>query len=205
VSLLATGANFLVVPPASQASSIPELVEFAKKQPGKLTYGSSGVGSSQHLAGVMFSSAFGIDTIHVPYKGAGPAMAALVSNQLAMGFATALAAVPHVKAGRLRALGVASLRRSTALPDVPAIAEYSPGFSANTWWGIVAPAGTPAIITEAISAAIRQGLQTPAVKEQLDRQGVEPQPMTPAEFRAFMEDELAKWSKVVRASGATAE
>jgi tripartite-type tricarboxylate transporter receptor subunit TctC len=203
--LLATGANFLVVPTASPAASLNDLVSLAKKQPGKLTYGSSGVGSSQHLAGVMFNSAFGIETIHVPYKGAGPAMAALVANQLSMGFATALAAIPHVKAERLRALGMASLQRSSALPDVPAIAEYSPGFNATTWWGIVAPAGTPRPITEAISKAIRQALETPSVKGQLDTQGVEPRPMTPDEFRAFMEEELVRWTQVVRASGATAD
>lgn len=205
VSLLGSTANFLVVPAASPATNLNDLVALAKKQPGKLTYGSNGIGSSQHLAGVMFNSAFGTDMIHVPYKGTGPAMVALVSNQISMSFANSLAAVPHIKANRLKALGVTSLKRSSALPEVPAIAEASPGFSATSWWGIVAPAGTPKTITESISRAIRQGLEVPSVQEQLHRQGVEPRPMTPGEFHTFMQDELVKWTKVVKASGATAD
>lgn len=205
VSLLGSTANFLVVPAASPATSVASLVAMAKKQPGKTTYGSNGIGSSQHLAGVMFNTAFGIDALHIPYKGTGPAIVALVSNQISMSFANSLAVVPHIQAGRLRALGVTSLKRSNALPEVPAIAESSPGFSATSWWGIVAPARTPKAITETISAAIRQGLDSPQVKEQLHRQGVEPRPMTPAEFLTFMEEELARWSKVVKASGATAD
>ncbi|MBY0268614.1 MAG: tripartite tricarboxylate transporter substrate binding protein [Burkholderiales bacterium] len=205
ISLLGSTANFLVVPAASSAANLNDLVALAKKQPGKLTYGSNGIGSSQHLAGVMFNSAFGTDMIHVPYKGTGPAMVALISNQITMSFANSLAAVPHIKANRLKALGVTSLKRSSALPDVPAIAETSPGFSATSWWGIVAPAGTPKVITESISKAIRQGLEVASVNEQLHRQGVDPRPMTPGEFHAFMQEELVKWSKVVKASGATAD
>lgn len=205
VSLLGSTANFLVVPAASPAANLNDLVALAKKQPGKLTYGSNGIGSSQHLAGVMFNSAFGIDTIHVPYKGTGPAIVALISNQITMSFANSLAVVPHIKANRLKALGVTSLKRSSVLPEVPAIAETSAGFSATSWWGIVAPAGTPKTITESISKAIRQGLEAASVQEQLHRQGVDPRPMTPGEFHAFMEEELAKWSKVVKASGATAD
>lgn len=205
ISLLGSTANFLVVPIASTAGNLNDLVALSKKQPGKLTYGSNGIGSSQHLAGVMFNAAFGIDTIHVPYKGTGPAMVALISNQISMSFANSLAAVPHIKANRLKALGVTSLIRSSALPEVPAIAEASPGFSATSWWGIVAPANTPKAITESISKAIRQGLEVSSVKEQLHRQGVESRPMTPGEFHTFMQDELVKWTKVVKASGATAD
>lgn len=205
ISLLGSTANFLVVPATSPATNLNDLVALAKKQPGKMTYGSNGIGSSQHLAGVMFNSAFGTDMIHVPYKGTGPAMVALISNQISMSFANSLAAVPHIKANRLKALGVTSLKRSSALPDVPAIAETSPGFSATSWWGIVAPAGTPKAITESISKAIRQGLEVAGVNEQLHRQGVDPRPMTPGEFHAFMQEELVKWTKVVKASGATAD
>lgn len=205
ISLLGTTANFLVVPAASPATTLNELIALAKKQPGKLTYGSNGIGSSQHLAGVMLNSAFGTDMIHVPYKGTGPAMVALISNQISMSFSNALAAVPHIKANRLKALGVSSLKRSPAMPEVPAIAETSPGFNATSWWGIVAPAGTPKNITELISKAIRQGLEDSGVKEKLARQGVEPRPMTPVEFHTFMQDELVKWTKIVKASGATAD
>ena len=205
VSLLGTAPNFLVVPAASPANSVSELVALARKQPGKLTYGSNGIGSSQHLSGVMFGSAFGIDIVHVPYKGTGPAIVDLISSQISMSFANALAVVPHVKAGRLKAVGVTSPRRSAALPNVPAVAESSPGFSAMSWWGIVAPARTPQDIVAKISAEIARALDTASMKEQLDRQGVEPRSMKPAEFQAFMEGELARWGKVVRDSGARAE
>ncbi len=170
---------------SASANSVGELVAAAKKQPGRLTYGSNGIGSSQHLSGAMFGTAFGIDIVHVPYKGTGPAIVDLISSQISMSFANALAVVPHVKAGRLKAIGVTSPKRSTALPNVPAIAETVPGFSATSWWGIA--------------------LDTASMKEQLDRQGVEPRSSTPAEFLAFMEAELARWGKVVKDSGARAE
>jgi tripartite-type tricarboxylate transporter receptor subunit TctC len=205
VSLLGTAPNFLVVPAASPANAVSELVAMAKKQPGKLTYGSNGIGSSQHLSGVMFGTAFGIDIVHVPYKGTGPAIVDLISSQISMSFANALAVVPHVKAGRLKAIGVTSPKRSTALPGVPAVAENAPGFSAMSWWGIVAPARTPPEIVAKLSAEIARALDTASMKEQLDRQGVEPRSMKPAEFQAFMEAELARWGKVVRDSGARAE
>ena len=205
VSLLGTAPNFLVVPATSPANSVSELVALAKKQPGKLTYGSNGIGSSQHLSGVIFGAAFGIDIVHVPYKGTGPAIVDLISSQISMSFANALAVVPHVKAGRLKAIGVTSPKRSTALPNVPAVAEGAPGFSAMSWWGIVAPARTPPGIVWKLSAEIARALESASMKEQLDRQGVEPRSMKPAEFQAFMEAELARWGKVVRASGARAE
>jgi tripartite-type tricarboxylate transporter receptor subunit TctC len=205
VSLLGTAPNFLVVPAAFPVNSVSELVTLAKKQPGKLTYGSNGIGSSQQLSGVMFGTAFGIDIVHVPYKGTGPAIVDLISGQISMSFANALAVVPHVKAGRLKAIGVTSPKRSTALPGVPAVAESAPGFSAMSWWGIVAPARTPPEIVAKLSAEIARALGTAGMKEQLDRQGVEPRSMKPAEFQAFMEAELARWGKVVRDSGARAE
>jgi len=205
ISMLGSVPNILVVHPSTPANSVSELIALAKARPGRLTYGSNGVGSSQHLAGVMFNTAFGLDIIHVPYKGTGPAVIDLISGQITMSFANALAVVPHVKANRLRALAVTSLKRSPAMPELPAIAELAPGFSATSWWGIVAPARTPAAIVSAINRDIVNALATPAMKEQLDRQGVEPRPMAPAEFLAFMQSEYAKWGKVVKASGATAD
>lgn len=205
VSLLGVTANILVVPAASPANSVSELVTLAKSQPGKLTYGSNGIGSSQHLAGVMFGTAFGIDIIHVPYKGTGPAIVDLISGQISMSFANALAVVQHVKTGRLKAIAVTSPKRSPALPDVPAVAEMVPGFSATSWWGIVAPAGTPRAVVAALSREIARALDSAAMKEQLDRQGVEPRASTPDEFLVFMQSELVKWGKVVRDSGARAD
>ncbi len=205
ISLLGTTANFLVVPMATPVTTLNDFIAYAKKQPGKLSYGSNGVGSSQHLAGVLFNSTFGIDAVHVPYKGTGPAIVALVANEVSMSFANALAAVPQVKANRLKALAVTSLKRSSAMPELPAIAELSPGFSANSWWGIVAPAGTPSVLTTQISQAIRQGLSSTNVSDQLHSLGVESRPMTPAEFQQFMNEELIKWTKVAKAAGATAQ
>ncbi len=205
VSLLGTAPNILVVPAATPAGTVRELVALAKSRPGKLTYGSNGIGSSQHLAGVMFGTAFGIDIVHVPYKGTGPAIIDLISGQISMSFANALAVVQHIKTNRLTAIAVTSLKRSSTLPNVPAIAETVPGFSATSWWGIVAPARTPNGIVAALSEEIARALDTASMKEQLDRQGVEPRSSTPGEFQAFMQSELVKWAKVVKDSGASAD
>ena len=205
VSLLGTAPNILVVPAATPAGTVRELVALAKSRPGKLTYGSNGIGSSQHLAGVMFGTAFGIDIVHVPYKGTGPAIIDLISGQISMSFANALAVVQHIKTNRLKAIAVTSLKRSSTLPNVPAIAETVPGFSATSWWGIVAPARTPNGIVAALSEEIARALDTASMKEQLDRQGVEPRSSTPGEFQAFMQSELVKWTKVVKDSGASAD
>ena len=205
VSLVGTAPNILVVPAATPAGTVRELVALAKSRPGKLTYGSNGIGSSQHLAGVMFGTAFGIDIVHVPYKGTGPAIIDLISGQISMSFANALAVVQHIKTNRLKAIAVTSLKRSPVLPNVPAIAETVPGFSATSWWGIVAPARTPNGIVAALSEEIARALDTASMKEQLDRQGVEPRSSTPGEFQAFMQSELVKWAKVVKDSGASAD
>jgi tripartite-type tricarboxylate transporter receptor subunit TctC len=153
----------------------------------------------------MFGTAFGIDIVHVPYKGTGPAIVDLISGQISMSFSNALAVVQHIKTNRLKAIAVTSLKRSPALPSVPAIAETVPGFSATSWWGIVAPARTPDAILTALSEEIARALDSASMKEQLDRQGVEPRSSTPSEFRAFMQSELVKWAKVVKDSRATAD
>jgi tripartite-type tricarboxylate transporter receptor subunit TctC len=205
ISLLGTAPNILVVNPSTPANTVSELAALAKSRPGKMTYGSNGAGSSQHLAGVMFGTAFGIDIVHIPYKGTGPAIIDLISGQISMSFANALAVVPHVKSNRLKALAVTSPARSPSLPNLPAIAETSPGFNATSWWGIVAPARTPDAIVAVLNREIVRALATPSMKEQLDRQGVDPRSMTPGEFQAFMQSELDRWTRVVKASGATAE
>ena len=205
VSLLGMAPNILVVPAATPVSTVAELVALAKSRPGKLTYGSNGIGSSQHLSGVMFATAFGIDIVHVPYKGTGPAIVDLISGQISMSFSNVLAVVQHIKTNRLKAIAVTSLKRSPALPAVPAIAETAPGFSATSWWGIVAPARTPDAVLNALSAEIARALDSASMKEQLDRQGVEPRSSSPSEFRAFMQSELVKWAKVVKDSRATAD
>jgi tripartite-type tricarboxylate transporter receptor subunit TctC len=185
---------------------VKELIALAKAQPGKLTYGSSGVGGAGHLAGVLFDQLAGTKMIHVPYKGGAPAMIALVSGEVNLVFATAETAVPQVKAGKIRALGVTTAKRSALLPDLPTIAEGGlPGYEANNWYGLLAPAKTPAAIIERLNREVVKVLNMPKVKEQLFRSGLDASPSTPKEFSAYIKSEMAKWSKVVKASGAKAE
>ena len=202
VSLLGTTSNVLVVPPSTPAMSMSELVALAKAKPLQLTYGSNGIGSSQHLAGVLFGTSFGIELVHVPYKGTGPMLIDLIGGQIAFSFSNALAVTQYIRTNRLRALAVTSLRRSTALPNVPAVAESVPGFEAVSWWGIVAPARTAGTVVTALNSEIVRSLASPSMKEQLERQGVEARGTTPQEFDVFIRSELTKWAKVVKDSGA---
>jgi tripartite-type tricarboxylate transporter receptor subunit TctC len=205
VSQLGSTANVLVTHPSVAAKSLPELIALAKARPGQLTYGSNGSGSSQHLAGALFGSTFALDLIHVPYKGTGPVMNDLVGGQIAMSFSNMLIALPQVRAKRVNAIAVTTLKRSSALPDVPAIAETAPGFEAVSWWGIVSTRGTPAEVVNALNREIVKGLNAPDMKNFLANMGVEPAGTTPQEFAAFIKSELAKWAKVVKESGARAD
>jgi len=206
ISLAVSSMNVLVVHPSVAAKNVKELIALAKAQSGKLTYGSSGVGGAGHLAGVLFDQLAGTKMIHVPYKGGAPAIIALVSGEVNMVFATAETAVPQVKAGKIRALGVTTAKRSALLPDLPTIAEGGlPGYEANNWYGLLAPAKTPAAIVERLNREVVKVLNMPNVKEQLFRSGLDASPSTPKEFGAYIKSEMAKWSKVVKASGAKAE
>jgi tripartite-type tricarboxylate transporter receptor subunit TctC len=205
VSQLGSTANVLVVHPTTPAKNLPELIALAKAKPGQLTYGSNGAGSSQHLAGALFGTTFGLNLIHIPYKGTGPVMNDLVGGQITMSFANMLAALPLVRAKRLVAVGVTSLKRSPALPDVPAIAETAPGFEAISWWGLVATKGTPPDIVNTLNRAIVKGVNAPDTKTFLVNMGIEPAGTTPQEFAAFIKSEMVKWAKVVKDSGARAD
>jgi len=205
VALLGTTANVLVVPPSTQARTVQDLVSLAKAKGGQFTYGSNGVGSSQHLAGALFASTFGLNLVHVPYKGTAPMMNDLLGGQISMSFANMVTALPHVQSKRLVGIAVTSLKRSAALPDVPAVAESMPGFEATSWWGIVSTAGTPKPVVDKLNRAIVEALGTPDMKGFFTRLGAEPAHTTPGAFAAFMKSELAKWSKVVRESGASAD
>lgn len=205
VALLGTTANVLVVPSSTPARTLRDLVNLAKEKRGQYTYGSNGVGSSQHLAGALFASTFGLNLVHVPYKGTGPMMNDLIGGQLSMSFANMVAALPHVRSGRLHGIAVTSLERAAALPDVPAVAESSPGFEATSWWGIVSTAGTPRSVIDKLNRDILQALDTADMKRLFTRLGAEPAHTTSAQFAAFMKSELAKWTKVVKESGATAD
>jgi tripartite-type tricarboxylate transporter receptor subunit TctC len=205
VALLGGTANVLVVSPALQVRSLPELVAQARAKSGQLTYGSNGVGSSQHLAGALFASAFDVKMVHVPYKGTGPMMNDLLGGQLSLSFANMVAALPQVKAGKLTGLAVTSLKRWPSLPDMPTVAETLPGFEATSWWGIVATAGTPRPVIDKLNRDILKVLDSADMKQFFASLGAEPAHTTPAEFAAFMKSELAKWSRVVKESGATAD
>jgi len=206
ISLAVSSMNVLVVHPSVAAKNVKELIALAKAQAGKLTYGSSGVGGAGHLAGVLFDQLAGTKMIHVPYKGGAPAIIALVSGEVNMVFATAETAVPQVKAGKIRALGVTTAKRSALLPDLPTIAEGGlPGYEANNWYGLLAPAKTPAAIVERLNREVVKVLNMPNVKEQLFRSGLDASPSTQKEFAAYIKSEMAKWAKVVKASGAKAE
>ena len=204
VSLLGTTANVLVVHPSLPPRSVKDLVAHAKAKPG-LAYGSNGIGSSQHLAGALFGSTFGLTLVHVPYKGTGPMMNDLLAGQIALSFANSVAAVPHVRNKRLVPLAVTSLKRSASLPDLPTIAETVPGFEAISWWGIVAPAATPPAIVNTLNAEIVKTLASAEMKTFMENLGAEPRPTTPEAFGTFIRTESTKWAKVVKESGARAE
>lgn len=206
ITLLAEGPNVLIVNPNFAAKSVPELIAMAKAQPGKLNYGSNGNGSSGRLAMEMLRQATGIDMVHVPYKGGGPAMQALLAGEVPMLFTNQDAALPQVKAGKARAIGVASLKRNPAYPDVPTIAEQGiTGFSAVSWFGLSAPAKTPPEIVRKLHAETVKVLNQPEFRARLEANGFVVVGGTPEEFRAFIKAENEKWGKAVKASGATVD
>ncbi|MDB5866028.1 MAG: LacI family transcriptional regulator [Betaproteobacteria bacterium] len=204
VSLLGTTANLLVVHPSTPAKTVKELAAYAKSK-GGLTYGSNGIGSSQHLAGALFGSTFGLNLTHVPYKGTGPMTNDLLGGQITMAFANMTTALPHVRAKRLVPIAVTSLARASSLADVPTVAETVPGFEATSWWGIVAPRATPAPTIDTLNFEIVKILGAADMKAFMAGLGAEARGNTPREFDGFIKSELAKWSKVVRESGARVE
>jgi tripartite-type tricarboxylate transporter receptor subunit TctC len=204
VTLVASSPFVLVVSPSSPAKTLEEFITLAKSKPGALSWGSS-EGSTQ-LAGEMFATLAGVKMTHVPYKGGAPLMTDLLGGHVDMGATSAVTVLPHVRSGKLRVLVVGSEKRSTALPDVPTGAEAGlPGFVANAWYGILAPAGTPADTVTKLQQEIARILETSEVKERLDQQGAEPIGNTPAEFDAFIKSEMAKWAKVVQDAGISPE
>ena len=206
VSILARLTFVLSVHPSVKANSVKELIALAKTQPGKLTFASAGIGAPPHLAGELLKTMAGIDIVHVPYKGTGPAIADLVGGQVTMMFSDALAAVPQIKAGKLRGLAVSSPRRFAFAPDLPTVAESGvPGFSAVGWTGLLAPAGTQRAVVHKLNAEIVRVLPLPDVREKLAGNGSEFGKNTPEEFSTFIKDEIAKWGKVVKESGARAD
>lgn len=206
VSLVASTPYVLEVGPASPARSVKDLITIAKKQPGKLSYASGGTGTPSHLGMELFKTMAGIDLLHVPYKGGGQALTDLMGGQVAVYLDPIVLSAPQVKAGRTVALAVTSPRRSAVLPEVPTVAESGlPGFEITGWYAVLAPAGTPKPVVDTLDAQIRKVLQSTEIKERFLAMGLEPIGAGPEELRRFMQAEIVKWDKVIKASGAKVE
>lgn len=203
ITLITTSENVVVVHPSVPADSIKSLIALAKAKPAQLNYGSAGSGTSSHLGGAMFCAMASIDMTHVPYKGSTQMLPDLVSGQVQLSFSSVPTALPHIKAGQLRALAVTRLKRSSVLPQLPTVHESGvPGFDISLWQGIVAPRGAPRDVVAKLNAQIVASLKTPALRNQLAARGLDAVGNTPEQFRAYIRDEAAKWAKVVKATGA---
>jgi len=203
ITLVAITPNVLVVNPALPVHSVKELIAYAKAHPGKLSFGSGSTGSAGHLAGELLKVDAGLDMVHIPYKGAAPATQALLAGDTQLMFDNLANAMVQVKAGKLRALAVTTSQRSKLAPDLPTMAEAGvPGFDISTWFGLMAPAGTPPEVIARWNADVTRILNTPEMRERLIAQGAEAAPDTPAEFTRFIADELARYARIVKASGA---
>jgi tripartite-type tricarboxylate transporter receptor subunit TctC len=203
VALLASQPNILVVHPSLPVRSVRELIAFAKAHPGQLNYASSGSGAAAHLAAELFKSMAGVEMVHIPYKGASPALIDMLAGQCQVMFATALSVQPYLQSNRLRPLAVSTAKRARIMPNLPTVAEAGvPGFEATTWHGVVSTAGTPPAVINKLNAEINKVLKLPDVNATLTRQGAEVLGGTPQEFAAYIKAEIPKWAKVVKASGA---
>jgi tripartite-type tricarboxylate transporter receptor subunit TctC len=206
VGILGSGAAALTVHPSVPVNTVQELIALARAKPGALNYASAGVGSLQHLACALFMIQAGIDVVHVPYKGGGPAMADVIAGQAQIVMPSLIQVVPHIKSGRLRVLGTSGTKRSAVLPEVPTISESGvPGYEAHNWWGILAPAGTPAPVIEKLHKDLTGVLSSRETEKRFETEGAEVVRMTPAEFGRFISAELVKWSRVAREVGIKAE
>jgi tripartite-type tricarboxylate transporter receptor subunit TctC len=202
VTMLASVENVLVVHPSVPASSLPELVAYAKANRGKLTFASPGAGAQAHLAGELVKLSAGIDMVHVPYKGVGPALNDLLGGQVSMMFSQLSSALPHIRSGKLRAIGMASLKRSPVMPELPTIAEQGfPGFEAVSWYALMVPAGTPAQIISRLHQETARILKLPGVKEKLAALGADPVGNSPQELAATIRSESPRWADVIRRQG----
>jgi tripartite-type tricarboxylate transporter receptor subunit TctC len=202
VSLIAEAPFLLVVHPSLPARSVKELVAFAKARPGALNFGSGGNGSSGHLAGEMFKYLAGVDLVHVPYKGAGPALVDVIAGQIHLTFGSVLSSLGHVKTGRLRALAVTGARRSSGAPDLPTMAEAGvKSYQTTTWYGLLAPAGTPAPIVARLSGAMKSAVEAQEVRNKILTDGAEPEGSTPESFQKHLAAEMARAREVIQRAG----
>lgn len=205
ITLITITPDVVVVNPSLPVKSVRELIAYARARPGQLTFGSSGIGGSAHLAGELLGSMAGIRMTHVPYKGTALAIMAVVSGELSLGFPSILNAIPVIRSAKVRALAVTSVKPSAALPELPTVAETVPGYFAGPWYGVLAPAGTPGRIISRLNGEIVRILNAPEVRDRLTRDGAEPVAGTPEEFAAFIRAETARVGEVIRQAGIRVE
>ena len=202
ISQAVSAPNILTLHPSVPAKTVKELIALAKAKPGSLTFGSAGMGTSPHLSGELFKSLARIDMVHVPFKGSGQSIISQLAGEIAANFPSVPTAMPYIKAGRLRGLGVTTAKRAQALPDVPSIAESGlPGYEATQWFGLLAPAGTPRAVIDRLYQESSRALRTDELRERLTAEGLEVVAGTPEEFAAYIRAETAKWAQVIKAAG----
>jgi len=199
IGILGSGQNVLAINPELPVNSVKELIAMAKAKPGELQYASAGIGSFQHLGAELFKLEAGVDMLHIPFKGGGPAMIDVIGGHTKLVFSSLVQTTPHLKSGKLKPLATGGAERSPVLPDIPTIAEAGvPGYEAVNWWGLVAPAGTPQPIIDKVHAALSAVQSSPEVQNQFATEGAEIVQMSPPEFGAFMQKEMTKWERVVK-------
>jgi tripartite-type tricarboxylate transporter receptor subunit TctC len=197
--------NVVEVNPSLAVNSVPALIAYAKTNPGKLSFASAGIGTASHLAGQLFNFMSGANLQHVPYRGDGPAMVDLIGGQVQVGFATMTASIGHIRAGRLRPLAVTTVQHSDALPDIPSVSEFIPGFEASSWFGVAAPKATPPEIIDTLNREINAGLADATVKSRLADMGGMLLTGSPADWGKLIANETEKWGRVIRSAGIKAE
>ena len=205
VATLTRSSIVMVVNPSVAAKSVPEFIAYAKANSGKITMASPGSGTASHIAGELFKMMAGVDMVHVPYRGGGPALTDLIAGQVQIMFVTIVSPIEYIRAGRLRAIAVTTATRSEALPDIPTVGEFLPGYEASAWFGVGAPKATPAEIVEKLNKEINAGLADPKIKARLADLGGTPLVGSPADFGKLIADETEKWGKVIRALNIKAE
>lgn len=202
IALVASASQVLIANGSFPAKNIAELVELAKARPGQIDYASGGTGSTTHLAGELLSRMANISLRHLPYKGAAPALTAVIGGEVPMQFASVPGGLPQIRAGRVKALAVTSVKRATQLPDTPTIAESGyPGYEAANWYGVVGPAGLPRAIVERLNAELLRALRMPETSDSITRQGADPTGSSSQEFQTYLKSEIVKWTNVIRAAG----
>lgn len=201
VSLLMSGPALLVTHPSVPATTVKELIALARAKPGALTFGSAGIGTPPHLGGELFKMMAKVDMTHVPYKGNSAAFIDVMAGEISLMFPNIVSGLPHVRQGKMRGMAVSGKKRSPIAPQIPTVSESGlPGYEMGSWFGLVAPAGTPAAVVGRLQQATAKALRLPDVKEKLTAQGAEPIGSTPEEFRVFLDGEIARWARVIKAS-----